>query len=205
MGRRLLTSLVMMLLSVISAHAASISVTLEHPTQNEDESSLTDLAGCRLFYGSASGVYDTEIDIGLATSAVISGLVTGQTYYVVGTAYDHAANESVFSNEVAKVTQAEEPGDTTPPTVAIISPLDGSTVVRKSTVTVQAEATDNVAVRQVELYVNGTLLCTDTLGPAYTCTWKVPAARGKRYVLEAIAEDTAGHESLSPPVVVTSP
>ena len=46
-------------------------------------------------------------------------------------------------------------GDTTPPTTSITSPADGATV--SGTVTVSANASDNVGVSRVELYVDGAL------------------------------------------------
>ena len=46
-------------------------------------------------------------------------------------------------------------GDNTPPTVSIDSPANGSTVARKSNVTIAASASDNIGVARVEFLVNG--------------------------------------------------
>jgi hypothetical protein len=43
---------------------------------------------------------DVAVDVGLATSAVLSDLEAGRTYYFVVTADDTSGNESVFSTEV---------------------------------------------------------------------------------------------------------
>ena len=93
-------------------------------------------------------------------------------------------------------------GDTTPPTVTINNPANGSTVVRKATVTITATANDNVGVTQVEFLVNGSLRCTDTAAP-YNCSWKVPAAPNKTYQIQARAFDQAGNSGTST-VQVTS-
>jgi hypothetical protein len=93
-------------------------------------------------------------------------------------------------------------GDNIPPTVSINSPSDGSTVVRKATVAINATANDNVGVTRVEFLVNGALKCTDTSMP-YSCSWKVPAAPNKSYQIQARAFDAEGN-SATASVGVTS-
>ena len=85
-------------------------------------------------------------------------------------------------------------GDNIPPTVSITNPANGAIVARKSTVTIAANATDNVGVTRVEFRVNGTLQCTDAVAP-YSCAWRVPAAMNKTYQLQAGAFDQAGNTS----------
>ena len=82
--------------------------------------------------------------------------------------------------------------DVTPPTVSIGSPVDGSTVARKSNVTIMASASDNIGVARVEFLVNGNLQCTDVSTP-FSCSWKVPSAPNKRYQIQARAFDLAGN------------
>jgi hypothetical protein len=85
------------------------------------------------------------------------------------------------------------PADVASPTVAITFPVDGSTVARGSTVTIAADATDDVGVTRVEFRVNGSLKCTDQTVP-YTCTWKVPNGRkAATYGIEAKAYDAVGN------------
>ena len=61
----------------------------------------TDLAGYKLHYGTASGVYDHSVDVGNVTTYTLTGLTKGQTYYIVATAYDTSINESVYSTPVS--------------------------------------------------------------------------------------------------------
>jgi len=82
--------------------------------------------------------------------------------------------------------------DTTPPVLSITNPAQGSTVVRKSTVTLSAMATDNVGVVRVEFYVKGSLQCTDATVP-YNCNWKVPNPPNITYQIQAKAYDQAGN------------
>ena len=80
-----------------------VTLTWTPPTTNVDGTGLNDLAGYRIYYGTASGAYSNMIDLttpGL-TSYVIENLPL-DTYYFVVTAYDYNNNESAYSNEVTK-------------------------------------------------------------------------------------------------------
>jgi len=90
------------------------------------------------------------------------------------------------------------------PTVSIIIPTNGSTVAVRSTITISANAQDNVAVSRVEFYVDGALKCSDAMAP-YSCGWTVPRSRGRRtYQLTAKAFDAAGNVGSSPSVTVSA-
>ena len=83
--------------------------------------------------------------------------------------------------------------DTIAPTVSITNPANGSTVARKSTVSITASASDNIGIIRVEFYVNGALQCTDSQAP-YGCSWKVPNNGSiKNYRLDAKAYDAANN------------
>ena len=69
------------------------------PTTNEDGSTLDDLAGYKLYYGTEPGQYSQVITVGDFTTSEIGGLGSG-TYYLTVTAYDIYGNESNFSNEI---------------------------------------------------------------------------------------------------------
>jgi hypothetical protein len=145
--------------------------------------------------------YNMSVDVGDVTTAALSGLEGGRTYYFAATAYDIYGIESSFSNEVSYTVPV---GDTTPPDIAITSPADGASVRRKSATTISATASDEVGMIKVEFYVNGSLLCTDNTRP-YNCTWRVPAASGRSYQLQAKAHDASGNVGASSLVTVNSP
>ncbi len=85
--------------------------------------------------------------------------------------------------------------DTTPPAVSIASPADGSTVPAKSKVTISVPATDNVAVAQVAIYVDGKLLATDRSAP-YSATWNTAGLKaGTSHVIRATATDTSNNSA----------
>jgi hypothetical protein len=91
--------------SIVVQQAAMGSATLswQAPTTRTDGSPLTNLAGYRIRYGTASGNYPNLIGIpnsGL-TSAVIENL-PASTYYFVISAYDTTGAESDNSSPVSK-------------------------------------------------------------------------------------------------------
>ena len=59
-----------------------------------------DIAGYKLYYGTSSGTYGQPQDAGNSTTATISDLAEGTTYYLAVTAYDSSGLESSFSEEV---------------------------------------------------------------------------------------------------------
>ncbi len=59
---------------------------------------------------------------------------------------------------------------------------------------IAAAASDNVGIKAVEFWVNGTRKCSDTSAP-YSCNWAVPTAKGVTYTLEARAYDGAGNKA----------
>jgi hypothetical protein len=85
--------------------AGTIAMAWDLPATNVDGSPLTDLGGYKLYYGTASGIYDYSVDVGNVTIYTLTGLTRGQTYYIALTAYDISNNESDYSNEVSKMTK----------------------------------------------------------------------------------------------------
>jgi hypothetical protein len=85
---------------VVQVGTSSVTLTWTPPTENEDGTPLTNLAGYRLRYGVQSGNYTSVVNLanpGLATY-VLGGLANG-TYYVVISAYSQSGVESSYSNE----------------------------------------------------------------------------------------------------------
>lgn len=86
----------------------SASLSWLPPTENTDGSSLGNLAGYKIYYGSASGNYTDVIDINNIgiVDYLIENLASGYTYYFVVTAYDVDGNESGYSAEGSKTVTA---------------------------------------------------------------------------------------------------
>jgi hypothetical protein len=98
------TSLAPFDLEVLPTAFGSATVSWDAPTTNADGSTLSDLAGFRVHYRTASGSITSThpVDDPTATSAVVVDLEEG-TYLFSVTAIDHSENESAPSPEVSKV------------------------------------------------------------------------------------------------------
>jgi Fibronectin type III domain len=90
--------------SAPTATASSSSVTLgwQAPTQNTDGSPITDLAGYKIHYGTASDDYTQTVELNNAglSRYVVDNLPSG-TYYFAVTAYNSKGVESNMSAEVS--------------------------------------------------------------------------------------------------------
>ncbi len=91
--------------------------------------------------------------------------------------------------------------DTTPPTVRITSPASGATV--SGTITIAADASDNVAVAGVQFKYNGINIGgEDTVAP-YAVGADTTTVPDGSYTLTAVARDAAGNRTTSAPVAIT--
>lgn len=88
-------------MTVTAATSGTIGLAWDAVTAYADGSPLTDLAGYKVYYGTAPGSYSSSIDVGKVTTYTISNLPSG-VYYVVVTVRNLSGKESGFSNEVSK-------------------------------------------------------------------------------------------------------
>lgn len=84
-----------------SAPSVYRSINWQAVTVNEDGSPLNDLAGYRIYYGTALGQYPYVVDVGLQTSYAIGSVISG-TYCFAIAAYDSMGNEGKLSDGVCK-------------------------------------------------------------------------------------------------------
>ena len=97
------------------AAAAEVRVAWTFAERNTDGSALTDLAGAKVYYGTASSNYTHVVTVpggspGGEGRATVTGLAHGVAYYLSGTAYSEAGMESDFCNEVRRVAGASRRG-----------------------------------------------------------------------------------------------
>ena len=89
--------------AVVQSNNGAALLSWNPPTENTDNSALTDLSGYKIYYGSSPGNYSESITIdnpGL-TSFLVEGLANG-TWYFSMTSFNSMNIESAHSNEVSK-------------------------------------------------------------------------------------------------------
>jgi len=125
------------------------------------------------------------------TNAVLNGSHTLSATAVDAAGNTNSASISVIVNNVL---------DTTPPVITITSPGDGTKVT--TNVTVKVNASDNVGLVRVELYVDGMLQGVSTTAP-FTTKWNAAKATKGPHTLSCKAYDSAGNVGLSQSVSVS--
>jgi uncharacterized repeat protein (TIGR02543 family) len=89
----LFAALVLFSLPPSKVHAGQITLAW-------DSSTDPNIAGYKVYYGTASRSYPTAVDVGNQTSCTIANLSGGMAYYFAATEYDKSGQESGYSNEV---------------------------------------------------------------------------------------------------------
>ena len=90
-------------IQVVGTATGSATLTWTPPTQNTDGSPLSNLAGYKVYWGTAQGSYSNSVTVsnpGLATYVVDQ--LTPATWYFTVTALNAAGVESAFSNVATK-------------------------------------------------------------------------------------------------------
>jgi hypothetical protein len=159
------------------------------------------------------GVYRTWGGVSgpLAAGAFVTIGTNGGAYTIANgthtiTAFVDDVNRFAESDETNnKLSQPITVGapDTQAPAVSVTAPANGATV-SGSSVTVSANASDNVGVSGVQFKLDGTtnLGAEDTLSP-YSVAWNSATAINGLHTLTAVARDAAGNTTTSAEVSVT--
>ncbi len=90
--------------------------------------------------------------------------------------------------------------DITPPSVVVVAPPAGGIV--SASITVVVEATDNVGVSHVDLYVDGLFVSSDTV-PPHEWSFDTSVLADGEHTISPVAYDAAGNSAQSDPVQVT--
>lgn len=107
-------------LALIFLFLFSMSAWAEEVTVAWNPNSESDLAGYKVYYGNATGIYDTSVDVGNKTNYTILGIVSGQGYFIAVTAYDTSGNESGYSSEISYIAIDVTPPDAPTGTKVIV-------------------------------------------------------------------------------------
>jgi hypothetical protein len=128
------------------------------------------------------------------------GYSTPGTYTASLTVTDNGGLPSA-SPATRTITVTSQP-DVTPPTISMTAPANNSTV--SGSVTVSANASDNIGVAGVQFLLGGAALDTEDTTPPYSITWNsTTVANGGPYLLSARARDAATNQTTATAVSVT--
>jgi len=97
--------------------------------------------------------------------------------------------DSIAQTACASVT------DATPPTISLTAPVASSTV--SDTITVSANANDNIAVASVQFKLDGADLGVEDTASPYSTSWNTTTATNGTHTLQAVARDAAGNRATS--------
>jgi len=151
-----------------------------------------DKAGAIFQHALTQGYFTSNTNLAQArmlTEQVAMQLYPGSTAIAVG-----------FAWAAVGIGMPPEVSDTMPPTVSIVTPLDGATV--DAGFMVQVQATDDVGVVRVELAIDGMVVSSDTTAPYDFATDAMLAAGS--HMIEATAYDMFNQASDSITITVAS-
>lgn len=87
------------------------------------------LAGYIIYYGTTSGNYSANIDVGNATRYTLTDLQEGVTYYLAATAYSAEGHESSYSEELLVTIGLPDGQDPFPPDPAELADTDNDGLI----------------------------------------------------------------------------
>ncbi len=126
---------------------------------------------------------------GTTHTTAVTGLANGGSYTYYVRCRDTATNANPDDFTIAFSVANPPPPDTTPPTVSMTAPANNGTV--SGSVTVSANASDNIGVVGVQFLLGGTPLGAEDTTAPYSVTWNsTSVANGGPYLLSARARDT---------------
>src|SRR5579862_2104642 len=133
------------------------------------------------------------------SSTINTTTLSNGNHTLTAVATDTSGNAATSTAVTIKVNNSTP--DTTPPTVSMSAPANGSTV--SSTVTVSASASDNVAVASVQFQLDNVNVGTADTASPYTYSWDTTKSTNGTHTLRAIATDTSNNSTTSSSVIVT--
>ena len=125
-----------------------------------------------------------------------------EEHILSATLSDLFGNETNIAPIAVLVNNVATPGDdTTPPVVAIITPVSGQTV--GDTVIITGFASDNIGIESVQFFIDDEWVSTVTDSP-YTYQWDTYVlSNASEHAIHLIASDPSGNESSAQPILVT--
>ena len=172
--------------SSISASAATITWQTNEPGDSQTEYGLT------VAYGNLGSLNSTFV---VSHADPLSGLAANSLYHFRVRSRDAAGNLAMSSDFTFGTR------DGVPPSVSIVSPVNGATLA--GLVSIEAAASDNVGVAGVTFNVDGAQLGAELTSAPYTIALDTTSLSDGAHVLSAVARDAGGDVTTSTAVSVT--
>jgi hypothetical protein len=171
--------------SCISWFAPGVNIPGASHTDNSSFAVKSGTSGATAFSSGRAALYLEGVQWANAREVrdALYAFTTKNVVKLAGTANNHL----LFSFDEVGLSPTDR--DITAPAITIVSPA-GATVPKRTTVTVTANASDNVGITRVEFYMNGVFTATDTTAP-YTCNFTTANKPGTSYQISARAIDAA--------------
>jgi hypothetical protein len=130
---------------VSGMNAAQVALAWDPPDGNTDGSSMNNLAGYRVYYGTGSRTYSSTVDVGLARATIVMDLNQELPFFYTASAYNSNGTESALAEELSW-TFPVVPPNLTQASVDGIPPVL-SLVMEKGVVNMGIKGTVGAAVR----------------------------------------------------------
>ena len=166
-----------------SASGATVSWATDEPADSQVD------YGATAAYGSSSTRDSSMVN---AHSVVLGGLSSATLYHFRVRSRDAAGNLAAGADLTFTTANG---ADTTSPTVAITAPAANATV--SGTITVSANAADNVGVAGVAFRLDGVMIGTEDTTSPFSASWNTTATTNGSHALSAVARDAAGNVTTS--------
>ncbi|MDC8446695.1 MAG: Ig-like domain-containing protein, partial [Nitrosomonas sp.] len=160
--------------------------------------SFSEIAAIRYVDLYVNGIPYSRKSVAPFTHTLNTGLLPDGNHILTAHAFDIAGNHSVSANVSVTVSNAPT-ADTQKPVISIASPAAGSTV--SGILSISFNYTDNVAVKHVDLYVNGIPYSRKSTAP-FTHTLNTKLLPDGSHTLTAHAFDAAGNHGVSANLIV---
>jgi glucose/arabinose dehydrogenase len=176
--------------SITAPSAGNVVGTINVTANASDNTGVTGVQF--LLDGANLGTEDIVAPYSVSWNTLVPG---NGNHTLTARARDAAGNITTSANVIVNVNN-----DLTAPSVFITAPVAG---IVSGTVSITANASDNVAVTGVQFLVNGVNLDAEDLVAPYSVSWNTTALINGPFTLTAIVRDAAGNSAISAPIGVT--
>lgn len=178
------------------ANSATVSGTINVSATATDNGAVTavqlQLDGTNFSPMIASTPYATTWD----TTTVTDG-----AHRLTAVAWDAAGNQGTSAPVTVTVQNSPVP-DSIPPAATWTTPADSATV--SGSITVSADATDDVGIARVQFQLDGENLGWKMTNAPFALAWNTATVSNGAHVLTAVARDLAGNQTISPITVTVT-